>query len=138
MFRCGGLIMRIGILGVGALGGLFLHRLSEVESELHLLTRSPTKDALDERGLMVHYDGRPDTLEVVPPQRFQYLDSNSTLDLAIVCGKNHHVSELTGIASQHLDENGKILKNTNGLTKGDLIKTRLAKGEIISNVNEAK
>ena len=58
--------MRIGILGVGALGGLFLHRLSEVESELHLLTRSPTKDALDERGLMVHYDGRPDILEVVP------------------------------------------------------------------------
>ena len=107
--------MRIGILGVGALGGLFLHRLSEVESELHLLTRSPTKDALDERGLMVHYDGRPDTLEVVPPQRFQYLDSNSTLDLAIVCGKNHHVSELTGIASQHLDENGKILFVQNGI-----------------------
>jgi len=40
--------------------------------------------------------------------------------------------------SVSFDENGKILKNTNGLTKGDLIKTRLAKGEIISNVNEAK
>ena len=40
--------------------------------------------------------------------------------------------------SVSFDENGKILKNTNGLTKGSLIKTRLAKGEIISNVHETK
>ena len=40
--------------------------------------------------------------------------------------------------SVSFDENGNILKNTNGLTKGDLIKTRLAKGEIISNVYETK
>jgi exodeoxyribonuclease VII large subunit len=40
--------------------------------------------------------------------------------------------------SVSFDENGKILKNTNGLTKGNLIKTRLAQGEIISNVHETK
>ena len=107
--------MRIGILGIGAIGGLFLHRLSGIESELHLLTRGSTKDVLDERGLLVHYDGDPDSLEVVPPQRFHNLVSSTMLDLAIVCGKNYDVSELTRVASQHLDENGMILFVQNGI-----------------------
>ena len=107
--------MRVGIFGIGAIGGLFLHRLSGIESELHLLVRGLTKDMLDDRGLLVHYDEHPEILEVVPPQRFQYLDSSTTLDLVIVCGKNHDVTELTGIASQHLGENGKILLVQNGI-----------------------
>ena len=107
--------MRVGIFGIGAIGGLFLHRLSGIESELHLLVRGLTKDMLDDRGLLVHYDEHPEILEVVPPQRFQYLDSSTTLDLVIVCGKNHDVTELTGIASQHLGENGKILFVQNGI-----------------------
>ena len=107
--------MRVGIFGIGAIGGLFLHRLSGIESELHLLVRGVTKDMIDDRGLLVHYDGHPEILEVVPPQRFQYLDSSTTLDLVIVCGKNHDVTELTGIASQHLGENGKILFVQNGI-----------------------
>ena len=107
--------MRVGILGIGAIGGLFLHRLSGIESELYVHTRGLTKDTLDERGLVVHNDVHPDILEVVPPQRFQHLNPSIALDLVIVCGKNHDVTELTEIASQHLGENGKILFVQNGI-----------------------
>lgn len=107
--------MRIGIFGIGAIGGLFLHRLSGIESELHLLARGRTKEVLDDRGLLVHYGEHSDVLEVVPPQRFQHLVPSTILDLVIICGKNYDVTELTGVATQHLDENGAILFVQNGI-----------------------
>jgi 2-dehydropantoate 2-reductase len=115
-------MMRVAVLGVGAVGGLIAARMSQAGCEMLLCARGDNAHALQAVGLLLEKpDGRTIALA---PDRWAVIDTGNGevpsewqgwADYAILCGKSYQTRELCRIADQVLAIDGLALSLSNGL-----------------------
>tara|TARA_B100001123_G_scaffold402886_1_gene490851 strand:- start:157 stop:1119 length:963 start_codon:yes stop_codon:yes gene_type:complete len=115
-------MMRVAVLGVGAIGGLVASRLARAGCEVLLCARGETAQALEAVGLLLDTpDGRTIALA---PDRWTVFDTNEPefpvelqgwADYAILCGKSYDVPKLCKIADTVLSLNGIAMCISNGI-----------------------
>ncbi|MDG1524494.1 MAG: 2-dehydropantoate 2-reductase [Candidatus Thalassarchaeaceae archaeon] len=115
-------MMRVAVLGVGAIGGLIASRLARSGCEVLLCARGETAQALDAVGLLLYTpDGRTIALA---PDRWTVFDTNigdipielqGWAEYAILCGKSYDVANLCKITDQILSLNGLAMCFSNGI-----------------------
>ncbi len=115
-------MMRVAVLGVGAIGGLIASRLARSGCDVLLCARGETAQALDAVGLLLDTpDGRTIALA---PDRWTVMDTNvqeipvelqGWADYAILCGKSYDLQKLCPIADTVLSLNGIGLCLSNGI-----------------------
>ena len=114
--------MRVAVIGVGAIGGLFASRLARSGCEVLLCARGETAQALEAVGLLLDTpDGR--TIAFAP-DRWTVFDTNQPdipvelqgwADYAILCGKSYDIPNLCKIAESVLSLNGIAMCLSNGI-----------------------
>lgn len=114
--------MRVAVIGVGAIGGLFASRLARSGCEVLLCARGDTAQALEAVGLLLDTpDGRTIALA---PDRWTVFDTNQPdipvelqgwADYAILCGKSYDIPNLCKIAESVLSLNGIAMCLSNGI-----------------------
>ena len=115
-------MMRVAVLGVGAIGGLVASRLARAGCEVLLCARGETAQALEAVGLLLDTpDGRTVALA---PERWTVFDTNEPefpvelqgwADYAILCGKSYDIPNLCKIADTVLSLNGIAMCLSNGI-----------------------
>ena len=115
-------MMRVAVLGVGAIGGLVASRLARAGCEVLLCARGETAQALEAVGLLLDTpDGRTVALA---PDRWTVFDTNEPefpvelqgwADYAILCGKSYDIPNLCKIADTVLSLNGIAMCLSNGI-----------------------
>ncbi|CAI8317401.1 MAG: 2-dehydropantoate 2-reductase [Marine Group II euryarchaeote MED-G33] len=115
-------MMRVAVLGVGAIGGLVASRLARSGCEVLLCARGETAQALAAVGLLLDTpDGRTIALA---PDRWSVFDTNQQeipveiqgwADYAILCGKSYDIAELCKMADTILSLNGVAMCLSNGI-----------------------
>tara|TARA_Y100000589_G_scaffold138039_3_gene132120 strand:+ start:1849 stop:2799 length:951 start_codon:yes stop_codon:yes gene_type:complete len=126
--------MRVAILGIGSIGGVFLSSLSNADVDLLAISRGPTAQSLISEGLIIH---TPEgAIEAIPPERFEVYDSESgpvpenivgSCDIAIVCGKSYSTPILSQIVGDILSDRGVALSVQNGMGHAQHISSRVGK-----------
>ena len=84
--------MKIGIIGVGALGGYYGVKLALAGNAVHLIARGATLEALLARGLTVQRDDA--TLHVADIHATDDASTVGVVDLIIVATKSYHLDSL--------------------------------------------
>ncbi|MEO2120456.1 MAG: 2-dehydropantoate 2-reductase N-terminal domain-containing protein, partial [Candidatus Poseidoniia archaeon] len=102
--------LRIGIFGIGAIGGLFAARL--VGHMPTLFASESTSKALHD-GLILHEtDG---AISYLDPDSFIIGDENCQVDIAIICGKSADTTSLANLCKTVLTFDGIAFSIQNGL-----------------------
>ena len=130
--------MRIGILGVGSIGGVLLGSLADTGASLLCVSRGRTAEAL-RLGLVLH---TPEgAMEMVPPERYRVLDSEEgpvpssqlgTCDVAIVAGKASSTPVLASMAEELLAPRGIAISIQNGLGHAEILSHRMGSERVIA------
>ena len=127
-------MMRIAILGVGAIGGVLLGALSDTDAELVAVARGENSRILSQAGLVLHTPEGP--IEVIPPERFVTVDSEAgplptnlrgSCDVALICGKADSTPILAQIAEELLSEEGIAVSLQNGMGHAETLAHRLSR-----------
>jgi len=115
-------MMRVAVLGVGAIGGLVASRLARAGCEVLLCARGDTAQALEAVGLLLDTpDGRTVALA---PDRWTVFDTKEQeipvelqgwAEYAILCGKSYDIPNLCKIADTVLSLNGIAMCLSNGI-----------------------
>lgn len=102
--------LRIGIFGIGAIGGLFSARLAGYMPTL--FASESTSKALHD-GLILHEtDG---AISYLDPDSFIIGDENCQVDIAIICGKSADTTSLANLCNTVLVSDGIAFSIQNGL-----------------------
>ncbi len=120
--------MRLGIFGTGAIGVLLTYKLIKAGHNPFIYSRGESLSALHERGLIVQSE---DSIDVLTPIEYSILNSEQSLDIAIICCKQNSVSELTIIAEKHLASDGFVIAIQNGLGHLDRVASVVGRGRTI-------
>ncbi len=130
--------MKIGILGVGSIGGTLLGSLADTGASLLCVSRGRTADTL-RLGLVLH---TPEgTMEMVPPGRYRVLDSEEgpvpssqlgTCDVAIVTGKASSTPILASVAEELLAPGGMAISIQNGLGHAEILAHKIGVESVIA------
>ena len=120
--------MRVGIFGTGAIGSLLAFKLAKSGNKPFIYSRGQSLIALQERGIIVHSH---DSIDVLTPIEYSILDSEQTLDIAIICCKQNSVSELVKVAENQLASDGFVIAIQNGLGHLDRVASVVGRGRAI-------
>lgn len=93
-----------------------------------MYSRGESLLALQDRGIIVHSQ---DSINVLTPIEYTILDSEQTLDIAIICCKQNSVSELVMIAENQLASDGFVIAIQNGLGHLNRVASVVGKGRTI-------
>ena len=129
--------LKIGILGIGAIGGVLVGALSKTESEIICVSRSNTAKLLSS-GLVINTpEGE---IEFVNHGRYEVIDSEKrpisknyfkTCDFSIIAGKTYSTFELASVARDITKEDGYIISIQNGLGNREIISRLVGKDRTI-------
>ena len=129
--------LRIGIVGVGAIGGVLVGALSKTESEIICVSRRNTARILSS-GLVINTpEGE---IEFVNRGRYEVIDSEKmpisnnffkSCDFSIIAGKTYSTFELASIANDITKEEGYIMSIQNGLGNREIISRLIGKDRTI-------
>ena len=120
--------MRVGIFGTGAIGSLLAFKLARTGNKPFIYSRGESLLAIQERGIIVHSQ---ESIHILTPIEYSILDSEQTLDIAIICCKQNSVSELVMIAEKQLASDGFVIAIQNGLGHLNRIASVVGKGRVI-------
>lgn len=110
--------MRVGVLGLGATGGLFATHLAQ-HNEVHVIARGSRGAHALTSGLQV--TGHAELSAVVPPEQVHLLDAPDAvppslgLDALLLCVKAHQVEPLVPMLEDLLSPTGVVVYLGNGL-----------------------
>ncbi len=118
--------MRIGILGVGAIGGLIASRLSLTDAEIHLFASEHSAPNLIVEGLtLIDSDHQP---RHVAGERWSVHSSNDpepeSVDVLFVCLKANSLSDISNGMFRALAPSGILLCVMNGIGHEDTLRAR--------------
>lgn len=112
--------LRIGIFGIGAIGGLFAARLAGHMPTL--FASESTSKALHD-GLILHEkDG---AISFLDPDSFIIGDENCQVDIAIICGKSADTTSLANLCNTVLAFDGIAFSIQNGLGHAETLAQKL-------------
>tara|TARA_Y100000768_G_scaffold53685_1_gene35385 strand:- start:962 stop:1876 length:915 start_codon:yes stop_codon:yes gene_type:complete len=120
--------LRVGIFGTGSIGCLLAFNLAKTGNKPFIYSRGESLLALQDRGIIVHSQ---DSINVLTPIEYTILDSEQTLDIAIICCKQNSVSELVMIAENQLASDGFVIAIQNGLGHLNRVASVVGKGRTI-------
>ncbi|MBA45575.1 MAG: hypothetical protein CMB31_03195 [Euryarchaeota archaeon] len=120
--------MRLGIFGTGAIGVLLTYKLIKAGHNPFIYSRGESFSTLQERGIIVHSES---SIDVLTPIEYSILNSQQSLDIAIICCKQNSVSELTIIAEKHLVSDGFVIAIQNGLGHLNRVASVVGRGRTI-------
>tara|TARA_Y100000766_G_scaffold210576_1_gene182169 strand:- start:1315 stop:2229 length:915 start_codon:yes stop_codon:yes gene_type:complete len=120
--------LRVGIFGTGSIGCLLAFNLAKTGNKPFIYSRGESLLALQDRGIIVHSQ---DSINVLTPIEYTILDSEQTLDIAIICCKQNSVSELVMIAENQLASDGFVIAIQNGLGHLNRVSSVVGKGRTI-------
>ena len=130
--------LRIGIFGVGAIGGLVAGRRASTDAELILFSRGDSAAAMAIDGVRI--TGLEAEVNHFPASRFEVVDSDSPatsegidpISYAIVCGKAPDTSSLALLADLHLESTGMAISLQNGLGHAERLGEMLGSARVLS------
>jgi 2-dehydropantoate 2-reductase len=129
--RQGG-IMKIAVIGAGAMGSLFAGRLAACGADVSLVEVNPAQiDAVRERGLRLTMDGKDEVHDLPIGSAGSY---TGTFDLLIVFTKGMHTQAAMQAASHLIGPNTLALTVQNGLGNVELIQTVIPRQRIIKGM----
>jgi len=131
-------LMRIAILGIGSIGGIFLGALADSDAELIAVSRGLQASKISEWGLTLH---TPEgTVEHFPPNSFTVFDSDSgpipsslvnSCDFTLICGKSYSTSTLAQMAFELLSEDGIAISMQNGLGHAEYLSSLIGQKNVL-------
>ena len=119
--------MRLGIFGIGAIGGLIANRLSGCKPVLF-----PGPDsikALDE-GLILH--DTEGAISWLGPEGFEVGDESTSIDAAIVCTNSNSTLDVAQYCKSVLADNGVALSLQNGLGHAECLARQLGWNRVLA------
>ena len=130
--------MRVGVLGIGSIGGIILAGLADTDVEIVAVSRGPSAQILSSEGLVIH---TPEgVIESIPPDRYTLVDSEAgplpeavvgSCDAAIICGKAYSTPILSQIADEILSDAGIAISIQNGMGHAQQISSRLGRSRTL-------
>ncbi|DAC51177.1 MAG TPA: 2-dehydropantoate 2-reductase [Candidatus Thalassarchaeaceae archaeon] len=136
MRDCGGLILRIAILGVGSIGSLIAAQLAKTDADLLLYTRGANGEVLATNGLLfTNLDGE---IEHFPADRWVVFEGEipeplfSCVDVAIICGKSNSTATLAAVAEEMMRPNAIAISVQNGLGHSERLVGRLGRHRVLA------
>lgn len=131
-------MMRIAILGIGSIGGIFLSSLADSNVELIAVSRGLRASQISETGIILH---TPEgTIEHFPPELFTVFNSDSgplpssltkSCDFVLICGKSYSMPELAPLAFQLLSSDGMAISTQNGLGHAEYLSSMIGRNKVL-------
>lgn len=116
--------MKIAILGIGGVGGTVAGALKKYESQLILIARGKTKQAIKERGLIFHSDFLKDT--IIRPS---LVSDNATeigeVDVLFLCCKSYGLSDACQAYKSIVGTNTLVIPIQNGVIAREMVSRML-------------
>ncbi len=129
--------MKIGILGVGSIGGAILGCLTDSDSELVCVSRGASHEFLESGLTLFTPEG---SVEMIPRESYSLYDSENgpfpkeilgSCEVVIICGKADSTASLASIAEDLISESGIAVSIQNGLGHAEIISSRVGKHRVI-------
>ena len=131
-------MMRIAILGIGSIGGVFLSSLADSNADLIAVSRGLRASQISETGIILH---TPEgTIEHFPSKLFTVFDSDSgplpssltkSCDFVLICGKSYSTPYLAPLAFQLLASDGMAISMQNGLGHAEYLSNMIGKNKVL-------
>ena len=132
MFAGQELNMKIAIVGIGAMGGLFAARLALKVSTVYLIEKSPSIiDAVRVHGLRLH-DG--EGLHVVHPAIGLAADFSEPVDMLLVFTKGFHTRDAIESCRHLVGPSTSVVSLQNGLGNAEILSSVVASQQIVIGV----
>jgi 2-dehydropantoate 2-reductase len=107
--------VKVGIVGLGAIGGFLAHRLVEGGADVTALARGATLAAVRERGLVLHEAGAPDAARAVALEVADRADELGPQDLVVLAVKTTALPSIAGAIAPLLGPDTMVLSAMNGV-----------------------
>jgi 2-dehydropantoate 2-reductase len=123
-------VMKITVVGAGAMGSLFGALLSESGTSVRLLDIwAEHINAINENGLGIELDGKIRSVNIKATTDKKKIRK---ADLVIIFVKSNHTGDAAGVASELVSRTGFVLTLQNGLGNADIIAKSINPGRIIA------
>lgn len=125
---------KIMIVGVGGVGGLLAAQLIKAYGPaVTLMARGPRKESLEKNGLTMHGDMYGE-YTVQPALVVEEPAGQPVQDVVFICVKNGGLEKVCGQIAPVVGEDTLVVPVMNGVSAGDLIREKLAKGRVVDSV----
>ncbi len=124
--------MRIGVLGVGGIGGYFGGRLAAAGSHVHFIARGAHGAAMAERGLTVQSPFGD--VALAKPSVSDRLESLADCDLILHCTKMWDVEESGRTLAGCLSDTALVVPFQNGVEAADLLAASLGDARVAQGI----
>lgn len=130
--------LRIAILGLGSIGGLFLSALVDSYADLVVGTRGIKLKQILEEGIAIH--SPEGAIENIPSNYFELIDTENTsipkelmhsCDIVLICGKSNSIPVLSELASKLLSDNGFVMGIQNGISHLDYLSDKFSQKKVL-------
>ena len=117
----------MGILGPGAIGGVFAAQLAK--NDLTLFARGATRKALENGIILHHGDGQ---VSHISAASYKLAVGTEKVDVAIICTKSEATSQMADLCCHILSEQGMVMSIQNGLGHSQTLADKLGWNRVLS------
>jgi len=111
--------MKIGVIGVGAVGGYYGAKLAKAGNNVTFITTERNQTYLREHGLIIKsYQG---DFEIKKPHVGHDFKFISDADLILFCVKSYHTKEVAAALKPRISEKATIISMQNGVENEDIL-----------------
>lgn len=121
---------RIGIVGVGGIGGYLGGMLTRTEAEVTVVARGARGKAIRERGIVLHSDQSGDSV-TRPAKVVEDAAELEEQDFLLICVKNYSLEEVLPRLSKAVGPKTIVLPVMNGIDPGDRVRAALSSGIVV-------
>lgn len=124
--------MKIGVIGVGAVGGYFGAKLAHAGLDVTFISRGKTLETLKEKGLkVISYKGNFEVKKVKAAHNFDVIKD---ADIILFCVKSYSTKEIAEALKPRISDKTVIISLQNGVENEDILAEVFGKDRVIGSV----
>ena len=124
---------RIGVVGLGGVGGYLAGMLTRTEAEVTVVARGERFEAISQRGIVLHSDFSGESI-THPAKVVKDARELTEQDFLFICVKNYSLEDLLPSLQGAVGEHTIILPVMNGIDPGDRVRRGVALGDVVKCV----
>jgi 2-dehydropantoate 2-reductase len=124
--------MKIGVIGIGAVGGYFGAKLARANNDVVFIARESTADYIRENGLKIHsYQG---DFEIKKPKVAHPFEAVKDVDVILFCIKAYNTRKVAEALKQRISDKAVIISVQNGVENEKILAEIFGKERVIGSV----
>jgi len=132
--------LRVAILGLGSIGGIFLSSLVDSSADIIVVCRGIKSQLISNDGIILY--APEGTIDTIPADMFTLIDSElgpiprtmrKSCDVAIICGKANSTTILAEMAYELLSDAGIVMSIQNGLGNSEYLCKKFGQRRVLGS-----